>query len=331
MMEIRRMKPEDLKQVNSIFAKAFSEARIEEGLKRHRISPCRLDFLKMYLDRSAEGAIASVDHGRVTGFNFNHLYGTTGWMGPVAVVPGYQGAGVGKSLIREGIGYLRGRGAKIIGLETMPRNFRNIGFYLGLDFKAGPLCVDMICPAHSGPGMEIGIRGEIVNFSESPGPAREKILAGVAGLTDAISPGLDYREEILLNMKHKYGDTVILMDGGEVSGLAICHLEPYGQVEDRRELKVNVLALRPDASGGRDDIAAEKTFAALSALLAGVRALAAREKLLVVRIHPRADKWSAMQRLLRWGYKVAYSDLRMWLAGFEENERSSCVHFCRWQ
>ena len=331
MMQVRRMQQEDLKQVNSVFTKAFSSARVEEGLKRHRISPCRPEFLKMYLDRSAEGAIVSVDRGRVTGFNFNHLYGTTGWMGPVAVAPGYQGAGVGKSLVREGIDYLRGRDAKIIGLETMPRNFRNIGFYLSLGFKIGPLCVDMVSPAHSGPGMERGYQGEIINFSGSSDSTRQELLAGVNGIADAITPGLDYGKEILLNMEHKYGDTVLLVEGDEVAGFAVCHLEPYGQLEDRRELKVNVIALRPDAEADGGDIPPERALAGLSVLLSGIRALAAREKLLMVRIHPRADKWPAMRKLLRWGYKVAYSDLRMWLSGFEESEPASYVHFCRWQ
>ena len=330
-MQVRRMQSEDLKQVNSVFAKAFSNARVEEGLKNHRVSPCRLEFLKMYLDRSAEGAMVGEDRGRVTGFNFNHLFGTTGWMGPVAVTPGYQGAGVGKSLVREGINYLRARGANIIGLETMPRNFRNIGFYLSLGFKTGPLCVDMVGPAHSGPGVERGCPGEVISFNECSDSTKEELLKGVAGISETISPGLDYGREILLNLEHKYGDTVLLVNGNEVEGFAVCHLEPYGQLEDRRELKVNVLALRPWREGAGGDIPEEQTLAGLSVLLSGVRALAAREKLLIVRIHPRADKWSAMQMLLRWGYNVAYSDLRMWLSGFEESEPASCVHFCRWQ
>jgi hypothetical protein len=132
-------------------------------------------------------------------------------------------------------------------------------------------------------------------------------------------------------MEHEYGDTVLLVNGDKVEGFAICHLEPYGQLEDRRELKVSVLAHRPQGEVAGADIPEVSTIAGLSALLSGVRALAAKEKLLLVRIHPRADKWSAMQMLLRWGYKVAYSDLRMWLSGFEESEPASCVHFCRWQ
>jgi GNAT superfamily N-acetyltransferase len=325
------MRPEDLKQVNSVFAKAFSNARVEEGLKQHRVSPCRLEFLRMYQDRSGDGAVVSVDRGKVTGFNFNHLFGSTGWMGPVAVTPGYQGAGVGKSLVGAGVDYLKGRGAAIIGLETMPRNFKNIGFYLRLGFKTGPLCVDMVSPAHSGPGIELGNSARCVNLGECSGDEREMMMEGAGSIAEAICPGLDYGDEIKLNERHRFGDTVLLVEGGEVAGFAVCHFEPYGQLEDRRELKVTVLALRPE--GGEKDLGvlSESSRARLSALLAGVRSLAAREKLLMIRVHPRGDKWSAMRELIRWGYNVAYSDLRMWLAGFEESEPESCVHFCRWQ
>jgi ribosomal protein S18 acetylase RimI-like enzyme len=325
-MQVRGMLPKDLKQVNSVFAKAFSNARVEEGLKRHRVSPCRLEFLKMYLDRSGEGAIVSEDRGRITGFNFSHLFGKTGWIGPVAVAPGYQGAGVGKSLVREGVDYLRARGATIIGLETMPRNFKNIGFYLSLGFKAGPLCVDMVGPAHSGPGIEPEREREILYFRERSEEERERLLEGAARIAERICPGLDYGAEIALNMDHAFGDTVMLMNGDNVDGFAVCHLEPYGRLEDRRELKVSVLAMRPEGEETGD-----AAMARLSALLAGVRELAAREKLLVVRVHPRVDKWSAVQKLIRWGYNVAYSDLRMWLTGFEETEPASSLHFCRWQ
>lgn len=330
-MRIRMMRPEDLKQVNSVFVKAFSNARAEEGLKRNKVSPCRAEFLRMYLERSGEGALVSEDRGRVTGFNFNHLFGRTGWMGPVAVLPDFQGAGVGKSLVGEGIEYLKKGGASVIGLETMPRNFRNIGFYVGLGFNTGPLCVDMVSAAHSGPGMQPGVHSEIVNFSGRTAAEKESLLEGAAEIAGALSPGLDYGNEIQLNIKHGFGDTVMLRSGDGVQGFAICHLEPYGQLEDRRELKVSVLAIRPDSSGTNDGASGESTMERLSALLAGVRELAAREKLLMIRIHPRTDKWSAVQMLIRWGYNVAYSDLRMWLTGYEETEPASSVHFCRWQ
>ena len=328
MPGIRRMQPEDLGQVNIVFTKAFSHARMEEGLKQHRVSPCRPEFLRMYLDRSGEGAMVAIEREQVVGFNFSHLYGATGWMGPLAVLPKYQGVGVGKAVVRGGIEYLRRRSANVIGLETMPRNFRNIGFYLGLGFNPGPLCLDMVSQAHSG-GTPTHIDGvEIASFRGSGSADRKNLLRGCNEVAGALSPGLDYAGEILLNMEHGFGDTVLLMDDGVVAGLAICHLEPYGQFEERRELKVSALAMRPE-SGAMEP--SEKALAKLSMLLAGVKDLAARERLSAVRLHVRSDKWGALSGLLSWGYTIGYSDLRMCLGGFGEEEPPHHIHFCRWQ
>lgn len=340
-MQIRRMRSEDLGQVNSIFAKAFSEARIEEGLKHHRVSPCRPEFMRMYLDRSGEGAFVVEDRERVVGFSFSHLYGLTGWMGPIAVLPRHQGSGHGKTLVTQSVDYLRNHGARIIGLETMPRNFRNIGFYLRLGFEAGPLCLDMVARARGGEQEGREGPGRVVSFSERTESERMELLEGVAEISDAIAPGLDYRGEVLLNMSHKFGETVILVDGGgggvdagDVVGFAVCHIEPYGQFEEKRELKVNVLAVSPadEDREPRDDVSpSPRALERLSSLLSGVRALAAREHLSFVRVHPRVDKGHALRGLLSMGFSVAYSDLRMWVTGFRETEPASIVHFCRWQ
>jgi ribosomal protein S18 acetylase RimI-like enzyme len=335
-MQVRRMRSDDLSQVNSIFAKAFSEARIEEGLKHHRVSPCRPEFMRMYLDRSGEGAFVAEDRKRLAGFSFSHLYGLTGWMGPVAVLPRYQSSGVGKTLVTKSVDYLRSSEARIIGLETMPRNFRNIGFYLRLGFEAGPLCLDMVGRAHSGPPEDREGPGEILHFSERPEAERAELLAGMGKISGDIAPGLDYRGEVLLNMSHKYGETVILADSaaGGVEGFAVCHIEPYGQFEEKRELKINVLAVNSAGEDGArpDDVVPSRgALARLSSLLFGVRALAAREGLSFVRVHPRVDKGHALRKLLSMGFTVAYSDLRMWVTGFRETEPASVVHFCRWQ
>lgn len=335
MISIREMSSKDLVEVNSVFTKAFTSARVEEGLKHSRVSPCRLEFLKMYLDRAAEGALVAVDRDRIAGFNFNHMYGLTGWMGPLAVSPKYQNAGVGKALVLQGFDYLKARGVQIIGLETMPRNFRNIGFYLRLGFEVGPLCVDMVSPVYPGGSSGSAGGGKLIYFNECSETARGEILSGVAEISEATAPGLDYRGEVLLNMKHEFGDTVMLLDGNDVTAFAVCHIEPYGQFEDRRELKVNVLAVKPHnlptASKVDDGEPSEESLARLTALLSGVKALASRENLSAVRVHPRTDKGGALRKLLSLDFKVAYSDLRMWISGFAEREPASYLHFCRWQ
>jgi len=329
-MELRRMREEDLMQVNAVFAKAFSEARAEEGLKRTRVSPCRFDFLRMYLERAGEGAAVAVEKRRVVGFSFSHMYGRTGWLGPVAVLPRRQGAGVGKALVAEGLEYLRRKGATVIGLETMPRNFRNIGFYLKLGLEVGPLCVDVVAPTAGLPVRpDRGRRA--VFFSEADASTRERLLAGVGELAESLVPGLDYAGEVRLNEKHRFGDTVFLLEGEDVVGVAICHTEPYGAFEERSELKVTVLALRNDVRRLQREAVSPLAERRLRTLLFHLHKLAGREGLARVRLHPRTDKLAALRVLISLGYRIAYSDLRLWLEGYRETEPCWAVHFCRWQ
>jgi putative acetyltransferase len=56
--------------------------------------------------------------------------GTQNWygLGPVSVLPKYQGQGVGKALIREGLSRLKGLGARGCCLVGHPEYYRKFGF-----------------------------------------------------------------------------------------------------------------------------------------------------------------------------------------------------------
>src|SRR5674476_458076 len=69
------------------------------------------------------------------------------WMGPLAVRPDAQGAGLGKEVVRSGIDWLTASKALTIGLETMPRTMDNIGFYSSLGFAPGRLTVTVTIDA----------------------------------------------------------------------------------------------------------------------------------------------------------------------------------------
>jgi len=65
-----------------------------------------------------------------------HWYG----LGPVSVLPGYQGKGIGKALIEEGLKRLKKMGAKGCCLVGHPQYYRKFGFdnVAGLVFEGVP-------------------------------------------------------------------------------------------------------------------------------------------------------------------------------------------------
>ena len=58
-----------------------------------------------------------------------------------------QGSGVGKDIVERGIDWLKREGARVIGLETMPRTMDNIGFYSSLGFAPGRLTITLTLDA----------------------------------------------------------------------------------------------------------------------------------------------------------------------------------------
>src|SRR5438034_5854394 len=76
-------------------------------------------------------------------------------MGPLAVRPDRQGAGVGQTIVRTALDWLLEQDVATLGLETMPRTVENIGFYARLGFFPGHLTVtltnDIVTRGHQSP------------------------------------------------------------------------------------------------------------------------------------------------------------------------------------
>ncbi len=71
--------------------------------------------------------------GKVTGAVFSTARGALGWFGPLAVSPIAQGQGVGQLLIAACLEQMRGRGVRLVGLET----FAESPFHVHLYAKSG--------------------------------------------------------------------------------------------------------------------------------------------------------------------------------------------------
>src|SRR5207249_4273927 len=99
----------DTEGLNKVFADAFTD--------RYR------------RDAGAGAMLWRDEAGHVVAFNIAHRSGREGWMGPLAVRPDRQGAGLGKTIVRTAVDWLLEQEVATLGLETMPRTVENIGFY----------------------------------------------------------------------------------------------------------------------------------------------------------------------------------------------------------
>src|SRR4051812_40588549 len=139
----------DIDELNDVFSAAFTDRYRRDGLSGVRVPYLNPVIWRYAIEDAAEGALLwRDDRGAIAAFNMVHQSGVEGWMGPLAVRSDQQGHGLGKDVVGKGITWLRGRGAKVIGLETMPRTMDNIGFYSRLGFVPGQLTVTLSHDAH---------------------------------------------------------------------------------------------------------------------------------------------------------------------------------------
>src|ERR687894_3020972 len=135
----------DIDPLNRVFAESFTDRYSRDGLVGVRVPQLNPLVWRYAIDDAGDGAMVWRDaEGHMVAFNMVHHSGTEGWMGPLAVRPDRQGEGIGSSMVRSGIEWLRAQGATTIGLETMPRTVDNIGFYSRIGLVPGHLTVTLV-------------------------------------------------------------------------------------------------------------------------------------------------------------------------------------------
>src|SRR5437588_10399001 len=118
-------------------------------------------------------------------------------------------------IVASGVDWLKKNGAKVIGLETMPRTMDNVGFYSTLGFVPGHLTVTVTLEA-----ARAGIQS--LAMSSLNAHERELALRQCRVLLDQLVSGYDYTREILLTAQHHPGATWVGRKGSDMTALAIC-------------------------------------------------------------------------------------------------------------
>ena len=304
-----RAEPSDIERINRIFSEAFTDRYQRDGLAGVRVPPLNPAIWRFALASAGDGALVWRDASKgLVAFNMVHCSGTEGWMGPLAVRPDRQGEGVGRAIVEAGIARLAGLGARIIGLETMPRTIENIGFYSGLRFRPGHLTVSMGRDL-AGPGTTPALR-----LSDAD-PARG--TRECRSLTEAVAQGRDFSREIALTLEHRLGDVTLLAEQEKVIGFALWHTAPLAEGRSADELRVLKLVARD--------------LAVFRRLLAALECHAWEGGARRITLRCQTAFQSAYGALVDAGYRVHWTDLRMTLEGKGEGPPGEAVVFSNWE
>jgi GNAT superfamily N-acetyltransferase len=286
-----RVNIREIASLNAVFSEAFTERYRKDGMVGVRVPHLNPAVWKFAIADAEEGAMIWRNaRDGIAAFNMVHRSGVEGWMGPLAVHPDYQGQGIGKMVVASGVEWLKRQGARVIGLETMPRTMDNVGFYSTLGFVPGHLTVTVTLEA-----ARAGIQSTTIS-SLNP-HERELALRQCRTLLDHLAPGYDYTREILLTAQHDLGDTLFVRKGFDVLAFAICHSVPL--VEGRATEEMRVLKMVAKSETDFDHLVTQ--------LCAHARVRGARR----VAIRVQGQYSSVYRRLIGRGARVRWTDLRM--------------------
>jgi len=327
-MKIRAVRADDADRIRRIMKVAFEDEYSRMGLKQSRLPTMTDQLLRYYLDRNPEYSFVAEKKGGAIGFCLVCRWGSTAWMGPIAVLPPAQGTGIGRSMVETSIAALHDTGIRTLGLETMPRSYRNLQFYsrLGLNFEQ--LTLDMSRVYRNGPDIEEGRTWpgfEMISLAEAAGDKRESALQAVTHISGLVSPGLDYRSEVELVEACRLGDTILALLNGTPVGFTIFHTVSYAKEEIHGTARVNRLLLAPP-SGGEEILTR-----LLESVITGLekRFVASGFDAIIFRVPVRNR--SARNVLLSRGFTISHSDVRMTWDDLPEADRSGVIHLSKWE
>jgi GNAT superfamily N-acetyltransferase len=301
----------DIESLNRVFADAFTDRYSRDGLVGVRVPQLNNLVWRYALEDAGEGSMIWRDtEGQMVGFNMVHRSGTEGWMGPLAVRPDRQGEGLGSTMVRTGIEWLRGQGATTIGLETMPRTVDNIGFYSKIGLVPSHLTVTLV--------REVSRRlAGVPELLSAAGAAWDQRLEECRSLTDRVLSGVDFTRELVLSHDLGIGDTTLVREGGALAAFALWHSTPLAAGRAKDELRVlKLVAANPFA---------------FERVLQALQLSAAHDRVTRIAIRCQTEFSDAYLRLIDLGYRVHWTDLRMLLPGFPQRVPTEGILMSNWE
>lgn len=313
---IRKMRVEDIEDVKRVDAVAWDELIKRAYPEAPRMTSRTDEGILSYLHANSDGAMVAVEErAGVVGSCFSHIWGKTGWVGPLSVLSSYQGMGVGKELLKSSLKYLEGKGCSDIGLETYSEVPMSVGMYLraGLRPEGMIVILGKALSDHkpSPPSTTVSIERLSKSSSE------QRVLASVKEISDALNPGLDYSGEVALTKKFSFGDTLVAKHEGKACGFSTVHT--VMRRVDMAGSAVRCLGVMP----GRGE-------AVLEELVSASEDLAAESGAPEMLIPVPGTRRRALDLLMSRGYVVTQTLERMMWMGSSGLMTSTGENLCSW-
>lgn len=241
------------------------------------------------------GAFAAVLNGKLVGSVIAASWGSVGYFGPLTVLPDAWDQGIGKRLLEPVMETFTAWGVTHAGLFTFAHSPKHLHLYQHFGFWPRFLTAILSRPVGAGAALDGWTR-----VSALPAGDLEPCLETCRGLTSAIYPGLDLRQEIAAVHAQRLGDTVLQWDSDQLAGLAICHYGAGSEAANGR-CYVKFGAVRPGPHAA----------SAFERLIGACETLAQTEGLATLEVGVNMGRHEAYRALLADGFRTEFQGIAM--------------------
>ncbi len=307
-VQIRRVRKGDLSRVRDVLEHAFGDfLERQMGSRPRQVFGGAQYVHHRWLMEPWGCFVAEEDGSKIVGAALAVTWGSVGIAGPVAVLTNYQNQSVGQQLLRAIDGFFEENKATLQGVVTYPTSAKHLSLYHGLGYRPKSLQVVMTRvlehreprpPLGDKPGKTVPLTAR--KFSTLEEAKKKATLARFHRITNAICRGLDLAKEVEIVDGLALGDTLLLERGRDLVGFAIYHTPGVSEAPTGA-LYVKFLAIDP----------AQKRPEHLEQFIAAIEDLALDLGLARVILPVYLRYWLAYATLLRCGYQIDVSMVRM--------------------
>jgi GNAT superfamily N-acetyltransferase len=176
------------------------------------------DYVRSRFAAEPGWAFAAERDSELVGSVFATRWGSFGFFGPLTVRHDLWDQGIASRLLEPVVDLFDGWPVRQAGLFTFAQSTKHVALYQKFGFWPQQLTAVMDRTVEP----VAGVQG-LSTYSRLPVAERSAVLSACREVTDAIFEGLDLDHEIRSTDEQSLGDTVLLHDGPELGGLAVCH------------------------------------------------------------------------------------------------------------
>lgn len=213
-VSLRRLEPADLDLADRICRVAFGTYM---GVPQPETFFGDADYVRTRSNAVNTVGLAAEMHGELVGTNFVTSWGSVGFFGPLSVRVDLWDGGIASALMKATMEVFAGWETKHAALFTWSDSAKHHRLYQKFGFYPTFLTAIMSKPARATEAAPFRLLSEA-------SADRDEMLDACRRIAGAIYPGLDLSGEIRSAIDRRLGDVVVIDDGNEPVGFAVCHV-----------------------------------------------------------------------------------------------------------